>query len=83
MTTGRRTAEEIAEHEFDMARFQAQAATCPRCGALGRVDIPLMPDGTKPGGQPCRNPLTGRELRGPAHFQRFDAVASLPEDETQ
>jgi hypothetical protein len=78
----RRTAQEIAEHEFDMARYQAQAATCPRCGALGRVDLPTKPDGTKPGGQPCRNPITGDELRAPAHFQRFDAAAALPGDTT-
>lgn len=79
MTT-QRTAEEIAEHEFDMARFKAEAATCPRCGALGRVDLPPLPDGTKPGGQPCVGTITGRELRGPAHWQRFDAAAALPED---
>lgn len=60
---------ELADYEFRMERHRAEAATCPRCGALGRDDLPPGTDG-----ETCRNPITGHPVRFPAHFQRIDAA---------
>lgn len=68
---------QVADYEFRMERHRAELATCPRCGALGRNDLPLKDGGTEPDGEHCRNPITGLPLRGPAHFQRIDAANQL------
>lgn len=40
-----------------MEHEDALTIACPRCEA--------------PTGQPCRNPLTGKPIRAPAHWQRI------------
>lgn len=77
MRTRNRPGRELSDYEFRMTRWEAEAATCPRCGALGRADLPPKPDGTDPDGEPCRNPITSRPLHAPAHFQRIDAAKAL------
>lgn len=69
-----RSQRELSKYEFQMARWDAETVTCPRCGALGRTDLPPKDDGTEPDGETCRNPLTGDKVGFPAHFQRIDAA---------
>ncbi len=54
---------ELSDFEWRMERDHAQRAPCPRCEAAIS--------------EPCRNPITGEELRAPAHFQRIDAANQL------
>lgn len=46
-----RTRRDLADFEWRMDRDHAETVTCPRCNAQV--------------GQPCRNPITGDELRTP------------------
>lgn len=65
--TGGRTRWEIADDEWRMERFVAEAVDCERCGARGRDEA------TGRDAQHCRNTITDTELRAPAHPGRIAA----------
>lgn len=54
--------------DFLMAREDALAVDCPRCGM--------------PAGEVCRNPITGGPIRAPAHWQRLHHAHQPPDPDT-